>query len=206
MTDPIPFDALMNGLKTRNEAAVRELMDLYTLRLIGLAAKKMPPWLKAREDPEDIAQTVVKTVVRRVEEGGLTADSFDGLWRLLVRLTVCKVAHRYRDHTTQKRGGGKERSIGEAGSDGPSAADQVASHEPTPDEEAELGDTVEWLMKKLGKPAYQQIVKLALQGESRADIEKAVGLGNKQVGRVLAEVKKRLEERLDSYGEDDATA
>jgi DNA-directed RNA polymerase specialized sigma24 family protein len=202
MESRIPFEVLMEGLKMRNEAAVQELMDLYTSRLIGLAARKMPPWLQAREGPEDIAQTVIKTVTRRIEEGGLTADSFDGLWRLLVRLTVCKVAHRYRDHTTQKRGGGRERSIGFGGDDAPSAADLLADTEPTPDEEAEVADTVEWLMKKLDDPKYQQIVKLALQGESREDIAAAVGLKERQVFRVLAVVREKLEERIGVYRDD----
>ena len=201
--DPrIPFDELMAGLKTRDEDAVRELMDVYTIRLIALAAKKMPPWLQAREGPEDIAQTVIKTVTRRIEEGGLTADSWDGLWRLLVRLTVCKVAHRYRDHSTKKRGGGKERSIGTASDDGPTAADLVAAPDPTPDEEAELGDTVEWLMKKLDNPAYQEIVKLAMQGESRDAIAAAVGLKERQVFRVLATVREKLEDRIKTYNAD----
>src|SRR4051812_8622747 len=82
----IPFEALIAGLKTRDDAAIRELLDRYTGRLIAVVTGKMPAWLKAREGPEDIAQTVLKTVVRRVENGELSADSEEGLWRLLVRV------------------------------------------------------------------------------------------------------------------------
>lgn len=197
MDTRIPFEALLCGLKTRDESAIRELLDQYTSRLIGVVTGKMPAWLKAREGPEDIAQTVLKTVVRRVELGELTADSYDGLWRLLVRVAVRKVAHRYRDQMAQKRGGGKERSVGCAGADEPQGVDLAAAGGPTPDEEAELADTVGWLMKKLENPKYQDIVRLALQGESRDDIARMVGLKPRQVFRVLAVVREKLEERGD---------
>src|SRR5215208_3819742 len=94
-------------LQGGDSAAAEKLWRRYFPRLVGLARKKLTDAPRRAADEEDVALSAFDSFCRLAEQGrfpGL-ADR-DGLWKLLVVITVRKAGRLRRDEGRQKRGGG----------------------------------------------------------------------------------------------------
>lgn len=88
--------------------ALEQLTDRYFDRLVGFADAKMSSRIKQVEDEEDVASKVLTEFF-----GGIAKGKYVGLsnraqlWRMLAKMTVCRVIDHFDRFTAQKRGGGK---------------------------------------------------------------------------------------------------
>ena len=89
---------LIDGLAVRDEAAVEQLWRRYFPRLVGLARKRLRRAPRRLEDEEDVALSAFASFCRAAEAGRFPQLlDREGLWRLLVVITVRKVGHHVRD-------------------------------------------------------------------------------------------------------------
>src|SRR6516164_10747354 len=97
----------LDGLREGNDADVQRLWDRYFQRLVRLAGARMPGHARRASDEEDVALSAFHSFCDRVGRGQFPqlADR-DDLWRILVTITVRKVAETVRHQTRLKRGGG----------------------------------------------------------------------------------------------------
>src|SRR5450631_1794747 len=97
----------IDQLQVGDAVAVRQLWQRYFQRLVGLARKKLADAPRSMADEEDVALSVFDSLCRQAEQGRFPdlADR-DGLWRLLVVMTVRKAGYLRRHETRLKRGGG----------------------------------------------------------------------------------------------------
>ncbi len=182
------FQKLMARLRAGSPDAAARVFDRFAGRLVALARRRLDGPLRAKLDAEDVLQSVYRSFFRRCGEFHL--DGWDGLWSLLVLLTVRKCGRQAEHYRAARRDVRREDTPvpGEAGADTREAVDR----EPTPEEAAVLAETVEGLLRGLdGRD--RAIVTLSLQGYTVAEVSDEVGRTQRTVQRVLERVRKRLE-------------
>src|SRR6266852_848168 len=74
------FVEWLSQLQSGDDAAVREVFQRFSRRLIGLARKQFNAMLRNKVDPEDVVQSVYKSFFLRYGEGKLHVESWDNLW------------------------------------------------------------------------------------------------------------------------------
>ncbi|HKI32300.1 MAG TPA: ECF-type sigma factor [Gemmataceae bacterium] len=176
------------------EAAER-LFAAYSERLTRLAEQHLSRKLAGRVDGEEVMLSAFRTFFRRAEKGEFRIDGSAQLWRLLVRLTLCKVAAKAREHTAGCRDVGAEVS---AGNNGPLL--EAMAEGPDPSAAAELEDEIAALLQDLPE-IHGHILRHRLEGRSVAEIAPLLGISRQAVYRVLDLLQERLAERIESGGE-----
>jgi RNA polymerase sigma-70 factor (ECF subfamily) len=187
------FQQLMARLRAGDEEAAREVFGRFARRLIGLAAKHLDGRLRPKVDPEDVAQSALKSFFLRYAGGEYELAGWDDLWALLVLITLRKCGLKLKFYRAGRRDVQREQQP-------PPDADsgwEAVAREPTPAEAALLAETVEQLLRSLPGERERRMLELSLQGCSADEISAAVGRSARTVERVLARVRKRLERDRD---------
>ena len=192
MNDPT-FHELAERLRTGDPGAAEIVFRLYAHRLIGLARNHLDARLRAKFDPEDVAQSALKSFFLRARDGEYDLESWDSLWSLLTVITLRKCGFRVRHFRTAGRDVRKELPA-EPRHDGPTW--EAIAREPTPTEAAELADVVEGLFRGLDE-TDRKVLELSLQGCPPADVAREVAVSGRTVYRVLERVKGRLTRTID---------
>lgn len=182
MTDP-SFSTMMRRLRVQDEQAAAMVFERYARRLVGLARTRLDARMKQKLDASDVVQSVFRSFFVRYGRGEWDFSDSDGLWALLVRLTIWKCARQARNF-----GAGIRDVHQEAG---PDAAMYIADEEPTPDEVTELADLVEHLFAELDDDA-RKVVELRLQGSEVREIAEQIGMSERSTARKIDQVKERL--------------
>jgi RNA polymerase sigma-70 factor (ECF subfamily) len=186
------FDELMRRLRAGDPDAASEVFRLFSHRLIGLARNQLADKLKRKVDPEDIAQSVLKSFFVRQAKDAFELSSFDSLWGLLAMITVRKCGHRFEYFAAQGRDIDREITGSKFG-DASNRGWEVVAREPTPAQAAILTETVDNLMRGL-EPRERQILELALQGYTPSEISDLVSRSERTVRRILQRVREQLEQ------------
>src|SRR4051812_1203761 len=98
-----PVEQWLTDLRGRGEAAGPGLFIEFAPRLIDLARQRLDRRLQGKVDPDDVAQSVVRTVCLRLQKGEFCLEGWDSLWGLMVRITLRKCAHLRRYFLAQRR-------------------------------------------------------------------------------------------------------
>jgi RNA polymerase sigma-70 factor, ECF subfamily len=189
MTETSSFVRLMQRLRAGEDDAAREVFQRYTRRLVALARRQVADRLAHRIDPEDVAQSALKSFFVRHRDGQLHVGGWDGLWSLLALIVRRKCLDRVELHTAARRDPGREVSA-PAGQQQP--WELAADREPLPEEAALLTETVEQLFRAADADE-RAVLELSLQGWTAAEISLALGRALRTVQRLRETVRKRLE-------------
>src|SRR5581483_7579718 len=90
MTEDRSFRELMSQLRAGDETAAGEVFQRFAQRLIGLARTHLDSWIRQKEDPEDVVQSVYKSFFARYGEGQFRVANWNDLWSLLTLITLRK--------------------------------------------------------------------------------------------------------------------
>lgn len=174
---------LIDGLIVGDPDAVAQLWQRYYFRLVGLARKKLQGTPKRASDEEDVAQSAFHSFCRHAEQGRFP-DLLDreGLWRLLVTITVRKAQHRIRDEMCLKRGGGVTHL---SPADGHPVLEEILSVEPDPQMATIALEECKRLLGLLGHQELQQIALLRMEGYSVEEIAQRMNYAPRSVKRKL---------------------
>jgi RNA polymerase sigma-70 factor (ECF subfamily) len=99
--------ALLGRFRVGEQDAATELYLRYAGRLQAWASSQTSSALKTRFDPEDVVQSVFRTLFRRVGEGLYDVPPGEELWQLLLVLALNKIRKLATYHHAQKRDVGK---------------------------------------------------------------------------------------------------
>jgi len=187
MAEPDSFEKVVEGLRANDESAAGEVFGRYANRLIGLARGRLDRHLRQKLDPEDVVQSVFRSFFTRQAEGQFDLETWDGLWSLLVRITLRKCAEKGRAFHAARRDVGHEVNLG-GSSDDSSGPQHAIARDPTPQEAASLVETLERLLRGLDE-TQQPIVVLRLQGYTVVEISKQLDWSERTVKRVLGKVR-----------------
>ncbi len=171
-------------LRAGDEQAAARLFQRYAQRLIALARCHLDARLRAKEDPEDVVQSVYKSFFVRLESGQFDIGTWDDLWSLLTVITLCKCADRIDYFRAQRR---------DAACEAPAANGwwEAIDREPTPEEAAVLAETVQQVLADL-RVEDRPVIELSLQGYTPQEISDRVGRTERTVQRLRKRIKQRL--------------
>ena len=186
---------LIQGLRTGDSVVVGEFCRRYAHKLERLAGGYMVEGLRRRFGPDDIAQSVCRTFVRRMQGGRFTLNDSESLWRLLCAITLTKVRKRARDHLRQKRGLDREVPREGRSAEQTGHGIQPAAPDPTPEEIAEFADAFQHLLAGLNDEE-RRIVDLKLQQRENAQIAEALGCSERTIRRILGRLQEQFETAL----------
>lgn len=187
MSQDLSFDEVMGRLRAGEDQAAAQVFNQFAERLIALARSRLDKFTRQKVDPEEVIQSVYRSFFKRHAEGQFNVQDWDNLWTLLAVIAARKCANRVNFFRAACRDVRQEMPVADG-----SAADWPGSAaEPTPEEAAILTETIEELMRGLDKRNHE-ILTLALQGYTTAEISTKLGRAKRSVQRVLEHVKKCL--------------
>jgi len=175
------------------EAEARATFERFRRRLIGLARVHLGDRIRQKVDPEDVVQSVYKSILIRYTDAATAREDGDGLWSLLTLITVRKCADRVRYHRAECRDLHRETA---ACSDSQCASSRwhATDRQPSPEEALLLAETVEELLAGLSE-GERAIVELTLQGYSTQDICQQLGRAERSVRRIRERVRTHFEQQ-----------
>jgi RNA polymerase sigma-70 factor (ECF subfamily) len=187
------FQDLMARLRQGDEAAALEVFNRFVYRLVALARSQFDTWLRGREDPEDVVQSVYRSFFTRFTAGQFDVANWESLWGLLALITLRKCANRAEYFQAARRDYRREGAQGSSKESGQPF--DAADPEPSPLEAVLLTETLERLLGSLAQ-RERQIVQLHLEGCEIAAISTQVERSQRTVRRVLELARRQLEEAL----------
>lgn len=171
-------------------AHLHELVQRYTDKLVKRVRKQMPERLRQRVDPEDVVQSVYRSLFQRLKDEPFALEDSQHVWRLLTVLTYHRVQSLIKFHQDEKRDVRRER---------PTATGQRARSDPEPGPEqlASFEDLLEHFVKELPEK-QREMVTLRLDGAAVDDIAKKLNCTRSTVARTLRRVQELIRHELDN--------
>jgi RNA polymerase sigma-70 factor (ECF subfamily) len=182
---------LLDRFRTGEQDAAAEIHARYAERLEALVSSQTAADLRIRFDPEDVVQSVFRTLFRRVSHGLYDVPAGEELWQLLLVLALNKTRKLASYHRAQKRDVAKT-----CGSDRlEHSLRHIDGREETAHRILEL--IVEDLVGDLPE-AHRQIVRLRIEGHRSEEISRATERSKRTVERVLQEFRQKLGVLIDA--------
>ena len=197
MSSPESVSALIERLEAGDHEAAQPLGERYFRKLVSLARARLHGVRRWPADEEDVALSAFDSFCRGAEGGRFPQlKDRDGLWALLVLLTVRKAADLANYNRRERRGGGQVRgdSALEPPKDdpGPGGFARVEADEPTPDVAAQLAEEFQGLLGRLGSDELRSIAVWRLEGYTNVEIAGRLGCAEVSVRRRLRLIRKIL--------------
>lgn len=95
--------SLIEMIRAGDQDAASQLYDRYARRVFGLVKSKLGARLAASTEPDDIVQSVFRSVFRGMQAGNYDAPEGATLWNLLAVIAVRKLANRANHFSAQCR-------------------------------------------------------------------------------------------------------
>ncbi len=164
-----------------NENAASELYGRYARRLFGLVEAKMGDQLRKQTTPEDIVQSVFKSVFRGVKSGHYDAPPGETLWNLMAIVAVHKLSRTAEHHSAKRRDDSRNIPL--------SSLEETVLSESFPAELLEMS-----VRETLGamRPIDQDIFKLRLKQHTVDEISELTGRSRRTVERSLQNSREML--------------
>jgi RNA polymerase sigma-70 factor (ECF subfamily) len=187
MTEPNSSDrSLVMRLRNGEDDAATEFYERYVKRLFGLVHQQMADHLRACVQPEDIVQSVFKSVFRGLTSGDYDAPQSGSLWHLIAIVAVHKVRKNARNRMASKRDDRRTQPL-----DALEDSALVGSASPKEFEVA-IREAIEGL-----KPLEQEVVMLRVQGLTVEEISNKLQRSRRGIERNLHTIREKLIQVLD---------
>ncbi len=182
---------IMEQLQAGDSAAAAHIFDRFAQRLVCLARNRLNLQLQQKVDPEDVAQSVFKSFFRKHGQESFTIEDWNGLWGLLVMMTMRKC------NRQAERFHAVRRDVRRETNGKPTSADSEihwdpAGTDPTPEQSAMLAETMERVMERLDERG-RQVFMLRLQGYTIPEISEQIFRTERTVHRTLDRIREQLE-------------
>lgn len=173
---------LVTRWRQGDEAAAAVLHQRYGERLIQLARKRLSAKFQGRLDPEDVVQSVFRTIFRRTRNGAFEFEKDDDLWKLLVTVTLNKVRNKVR---------GKKRDPNrEVGQFDDSLA-AIMSGEPSTLDLVTFTDLLNEICGQLS-PIESELLTLRLEGFTQEEIASKNNVDVRTIRRRIGKIREKV--------------
>jgi len=180
--------SLLRRLRRGEESAATALYLKYARRLLALAQARTSVDLAAKEEADDIVQSVFKSFFRKASAGLYDVPEGEELWNLLLVITINKIRAKGNYHRAAKR------DMRLAAGDQPleAVADQGANDAAL----AELQMVIDEILKGLPEKSAE-IIELRIAGHEVNEIVAQAKRSKRTVERVLQDFRERLRAKID---------
>ena len=194
----IPTDASVTNwlrkLEAGHDEAAQRLWNVFFDHLVLLVQQRLRSSPRVIADAEDIALSAFASFCVGVRKQRFPELSDrNGLWSLLVSITLRKLMHMLRDQNRLKRGG-KFRQIAQMNDSfvGPTEIEQIIANEPTPEMAAQLAEQYEQWIRALDSEELVRIMQWKIEGFTNNEIAAKCGLTARSIERKLNLIRKIL--------------
>jgi len=175
-----PISELLVALRDGHSDAADRLWSVYFQLMCELAGRRLGNSPNLLADHEDVALSAFKSFCVGIRKGRFpTLKDREGLWPLLIALTMRKSVDAIRHGNRQKRGGGNaENSPRLAKLDRTVDVLNSMANGPQPEVTMELHDLLQRLLeslRKMGDDRLEDIVQLRIEGYSNQEIADKFG-------------------------------
>jgi RNA polymerase sigma-70 factor (ECF subfamily) len=164
-----------------DEDAANVLYERYARRVLGLVEAKLGARLRTTTEPEDVVQSVFKSMFRGVQSGNYDAPPGSTMWNLLAVIAVNKLRRRAVHQSAQRRDIRRLVSIETV------EADDVIDESSVEFLQICVRETL-GLLRSLDR----EIVSLRIQGHAVDEISEITGRSRRTVERCLQKSRKQL--------------
>jgi DNA-directed RNA polymerase specialized sigma24 family protein len=184
--------------RQRVEAA-RIIWEQFASRLQSLVRRHLDNRTHRREDEQDILQSAFATFCQGQFEEMSAPDSREALWKLLVRITLCKVVNITNRHLAARRDVRRERAAAaDRGGAEPSLfprwmLDHVDRAQPSPEERMVVVEEFDRLLQGFPED-LRRIAVWKLEGFTNAEIACMIGRTVRCVELKMQLIRKRLQQ------------
>ena len=168
--------SLVARVRAGDEAAATALYERYARRVFGLVKSKLGAHLGRSVEPDDIVQSVFKSIFKGVQSGAYNAPHGSSLWSLLTVIAVHKLSRKAEHHSAQCRDARRQVSLIDE-SDSSSAA---ADRESVEFLELCIRESLESL-----RPRDRNILTLRIQNHTIREISERTGCSLRTIERSL---------------------
>ncbi len=179
-----PEEVLVRRLRGGDENAASQLYDRYSRRLMSMIGKKMCSRMRRSTEPEDVVQSVLRSVFMGVRSGHYEAPAGSTLWNLMAIIAMRKLQKRYREMNQPSKGG--DRRLDET-----IDWDEVIDGQSLEVLEEGIREFLEPL-----RPAEKEIVTLRLHQYSVEEISQRIGRSRRSIERILQRCRSQLSAQL----------
>lgn len=177
--------ALVVAVRNGDQNSASELYDRYARRVFGLVRAQMSNWLATVTEPDDIVQSVFKSVFRGVASGRYEAPEGNTLWSLVAVIAVRKTTCRARHHFAATRDSNRNVPLESLGDS------ELATIYDCQGLELDLKETLESL-----RESDQRVLLARIQGHSVEEIADTIGRTTRTVERSLQRIREKLADLL----------
>lgn len=174
-------------LEKGNEVAAAELWSHFFGRIVRLANRRLGALPRRARDEEDVALSAFKSLCRGIQHGRFPAlGNREDLWRLLIVITSRKAQDQFAYENRLKRtpSDGQSRLL-----DDDELVDTAISREPSPEFAAQMAETVDRMIDRLGHEDLQQIAIMKLEGHTNVEIAEKLNRGLATIERKLRTIR-----------------
>ena len=159
------------------DAAARRLWERFAPRLRALARSRLNPRIRLREDESDIVQSLFRSFFAAQQGQGYSLQGREEVWRLLVWMTLCKVANVAHHHQRARRDVRREQPVAprgdplESGLEGLADIPELRTF--SPEDEVVSRLELARMLLRLRKD-QRQIIAWKLEGYTNAEIGRKI--------------------------------
>jgi RNA polymerase sigma factor (sigma-70 family) len=187
--------AWLARLKGGEAEAARPLWQRYFHDLLWRARQRLGRGPHPYGDEEDVVVSAFASFCKAVEQGRFPKlDDRDDLWQVLLLITERKAIDLYHRGRRISNGGRVLDEAALAGPDGaavPGSLDAVLAPEPTPAFAAEVAESVQRMLERLGDDELRQIALRKLEGYTNEEVAAEFDMARATVERRLRLIRKR---------------
>ena len=191
--------------KVRDEAA-RQIWERYASRLLEVVRRHLDDRIRRREDEDDVLQSMYQSFCVSRRRADQPLRSREDLWRLLVHITLCKVANTAKRHRAARRDVRREQALVGPGADGEGGdalpdwlLELMDRSEPTPDAALVFEEELQGWLAPLSDD-LRRIALWKLEGFTNKEIGVKIERTERSVELKLQIIRGRLELRFSAAG------
>lgn len=183
--------SLVVMVRDGDQEAASVLYERYARRVFGLVRSKLGPRLSAATEPDDIVQSVFKSVFRGMQSGSYEAPPGSTLWNLLAVISVRKLSSRATHLAAKCRDTSRNVPLDHGGEESSGMTDAFVDPVAVEFLELCIRESLDLL-----RPTHRKVLALRIEGHTVDEIAAATGRARRTVERILQDSRRVLADAL----------
>ncbi len=171
MSEDVSVTSWVTRLRNGDSIAAQDLWDRFFSRLISMTRSRIQSTSRAVTDEEDIVLSAMKSFCIGLQKGRFPElSTHESLWRLLLTITVRKIADKKSFDRRGKRDIAREISLDQHSLQSDGEIQAFISREPDPEFAVECAEQISVLMETLEHDDLRQVALLKMEGFTNPEI------------------------------------
>ena len=182
--------ALISKLRNGDEEAARLLWDRFFAQLITLTRSRLQTSSRAMSDEEDIVLSAMKSFCIGMRNGRFPElSNRESLWRLLLTITLRKIADKQNYDRRGKRDFEKQQLNSSPDADQNAEVNSFVSREPNPEIAAECAEQISRLLESLENEDLKKVAIMKMEGYTNIEVANDIKCSLTSIERKLRTIR-----------------